>query len=117
MADCPRVFCVNWFRKGPDGKYLWPGFGENIRILEWIINRTHGRARAIETPLGWMPRWDDIHTDGLNLSAEDKAALQAVPPLEEFKSEILEQEELILKMAGDLPKEIIFTHELLICRV
>jgi phosphoenolpyruvate carboxykinase (GTP) len=117
MADCPHIFCVNWFRKGADGKYLWPGFGENIRILEWIINRTHGRAHAVETPLGWMPQWDDIHTEGLNLTAEDKAALQAVPPPEEFKAEILGQQELILKMTGDLPKEIIFTHELLICRV
>jgi phosphoenolpyruvate carboxykinase (GTP) len=116
MADCPRIFCVNWFRTGANGKFLWPGFGENIRILEWIVNRTHGRAYAVETPLGWMPRWEDIDTEGLSLSAEDRAALLAVRP-EEFRAELLGQEELFLKLAGDLPKEIIFTRELMISRL
>ncbi len=116
MTDCPRIFCVNWFRKGANGKFLWPGFSENMRVLEWIINRAHGRAYAVETPLGWMPQWKDINSEGLNLAAEDYAALQTVPH-EEFKSEILGQEELFLKLAGDLPKEIIFTRELLISRL
>jgi phosphoenolpyruvate carboxykinase (GTP) len=116
MVDCPRIFCVNWFRKNAQGRFLWPGFGENMRILEWIVKRAHGRAYAVETPLGWMPRWEDIDSDGLLLAPENYAALQAVPN-DEFKSEILSQEELFLKLAGDLPKEIIFQRELLISRL
>ena len=107
MSDCPRIFHVNWFRKSPEGKFLWPGFGENMRVLKWIVDRCRGKAYAVETPLGWMPRWQDIDLEGLNLSSEDYAALQAVPN-DEFKSEILGQEELFLKLAGDLPKEMIF---------
>jgi phosphoenolpyruvate carboxykinase (GTP) len=116
MTDCPRIFCVNWFRKGTNGKFLWPGFGDNMRVLEWIVNRCSGKAYAVETPLGWMPRWGDINSDGLKLAPEDYAALQAVPH-EEFKSEILGQEELFLKLAGDLPKEMVFQRELLISRL
>jgi phosphoenolpyruvate carboxykinase (GTP) len=116
MTDCPRIFCVNWFRKAPTGKFLWPGYADNMRVLEWIVHRCQGKAYAVETPLGWMPRWKDINSEGLNLAPEDYAALQAVP-LEEFKSEILSQEELFLKLAGDLPKEILFQRELLIARL
>ncbi len=67
MTDCPRIFHVNWFRKDDNGKFLWPGFGENMRVLEWIIDRCHGRAYAVETPLGWMPRAEDIDLEGLNI--------------------------------------------------
>jgi phosphoenolpyruvate carboxykinase (GTP) len=116
MTDCPRIFCVNWFRKGTNGKFIWPGFGDNMRVLEWIVNRCKGKAYAVETPLGWMPRWVDINSDGLTLTPETYAALQAVPN-EEFKCEILGQEELFLKLAGDLPKEIVFQRELLISRL
>jgi len=113
MAECPSIFCVNWFRKRADGEFLWPGFGENMRVLEWIINRCRGRAGAVETPIGWMPRASDFNLDGLNLGPDAFAALQHVPP-DELKKEIISQEELFLKIAGDLPKELIFQRELLI---
>ena len=116
MRDCPRIFHVNWFRKNTAGKFIWPGFGENMRVLKWIINRCQGQAYAVETPLGWMPRAQDIDLVGLNLPAEDLAELQEVD-LEGFKAEILGQEELFLKLAGDLPKEMIFQRELLISRL
>jgi phosphoenolpyruvate carboxykinase (GTP) len=116
MRDCPRIFHVNWFRKDKDGKFIWPGFGENMRVLKWIIGRCHGKAYAVETPLGWMPREEDIDLDGLNISREDLRGIQGID-LEGFKAEVLGQEELFLKLAGDLPKEMIFQRELLISRL
>ena len=67
-ARLPRVFHVNWFRKGRDGKFLWPGFGDNMRVLEWMLKRVTGEADAIETPIGNLPRTDDLNLDGLNLT-------------------------------------------------
>jgi len=116
MTDCPRVFMVNWFRKNDAGKFLWPGFGENMRVLKWIIDRCHGRAYAMETPLGWQPRPQDIDLEGLNMTTEDFKILESVSP-EDMKQEIMSQEELFLKLAGDLPKEMIFQRELLITRL
>jgi len=116
MKDCPRIFMVNWFRKNAEGKFAWPGFGENMRVLKWIVDRSHGRAYARETPLGWMPRSEDIDLEGLNLTVEDIKALESVDT-EDFKNEILSQEELFLKLAGDLPKEMVFQRELLISRL
>ena len=114
MSDCPRIFHVNWFRKGEDGKFLWPGFGENMRVLKWIIDRSRGRAYARETVLGWMPRSGDIDLDGL--VGVDFDAAQAVD-LDEVRAELVGQEELFLRLAGDLPKEIIFQRELLVSRL
>jgi phosphoenolpyruvate carboxykinase (GTP) len=67
----PRVFYVNWFRKAPDGRWLWPGFGENSRVLEWIFERCAGRAEAVQTPIGYLPAPGSIDTDGLDISDED----------------------------------------------
>jgi phosphoenolpyruvate carboxykinase (GTP) len=116
MSDCPRIFHVNWFRKSEEGKFLWPGFGENMRVLKWIIDRCRGRAYAVEKTLGWMPRIQDIDLEGLNVDAVELEAVQTVDN-ESVKKELLSQEELFLKMAGDLPKEMIFQRELLISRL
>ncbi len=116
MKDCPRVFHVNWFRKNAQGQFMWPGFGDNMRILKWVIDRCHGRAYAVETPLGWMPRHTDIDLEGLNINPADFDALQDIS-LDDFKAEIMGQEELFLKLAGNLPKEMIFQRELLISRL
>ena len=116
MKDCPRIFHVNWFRKNGQGKYMWPGFGENMRVLKWIIDRSKGRAYAAETLLGWMPRAEDIDLEGLDIDIDDLRAIQSVDP-DEVKAELLSQEELFLKLAGDLPKEMIFQRELLISRL
>jgi phosphoenolpyruvate carboxykinase (GTP) len=69
-AALPRIFHVNWFRKGDDGKFLWPGFGDNLRVLEWMIARVNGSADAVETPIGALPRMDDLNLDGVQLSEE-----------------------------------------------
>lgn len=116
MSDCPRIFHVNWFRKDQNDRFMWPGFGQNMRVLKWILDRAHGRAYATETPLGWMPRPGDIDLEGIDVSPEQFAALQSMT-LDEFKAEIMAQEELFLKLAGDLPKEMIFQRELLISRL
>jgi phosphoenolpyruvate carboxykinase (GTP) len=116
MKDCPRIFHVNWFRKDENGKFLWPGFGENMRVLRWIIDRCHGRAYAVESPIGWVPKSKDIDLEGVNVTDEQFEQVQAIN-LEEVKSEILNQEELFLRIAGDMPKEMVFQRELLISRL
>jgi len=116
MRDCPRIFQVNWFRKDDAGRFIWPGFSENMRILRWIVDRCQGRAYAAETLLGWMPRPSDIDLDGLALTEEQFAAVQDVDQ-ESLKRELLTQEELFMKLAGDMPKELIFQREMLISRL
>ena len=74
-AKLPRVFHVNWFRKGADGKFLWPGFGDNLRVLEWIIGRTQGTAGGVDTPIGTLPRADDLDLDGVTLDDEARDVL------------------------------------------
>jgi len=113
----PTVFHVNWFRKSADGHYLWPGFGENMRVLKWIVDRCRGRVPAYETPVGWMPEPEDIDMTGLeDHDPRDMAEALSVN-LEEWKREILGQDELFYRLYSDLPKELIFQRELLISRL
>ena len=116
LSDPPRIFCVNWFRKNDQGKFMWPGFGENMRVLEWILNRCKGMAYAKETPLGWMPRPEDINLDGLPMDEKAMNELQSINA-EDVKSELQSQQELFLKLGGDMPKELLFQRELLISRL
>jgi phosphoenolpyruvate carboxykinase (GTP) len=74
-AKLPKIFHVNWFRKGKDGKFMWPGFGENLRVLEWMINRVEGKARGTETPIGVLPAQHELKMDGLDLPRETLAEL------------------------------------------
>lgn len=113
----PRIFQVNWFRKGSDGRYLWPGFGENMRVLKWIIDRAAGRVGAWETPLGWVPRTEDFPLEGMEgFTAADFEMLQNIN-LEEWRREVLSQDELFMKLYSFLPKEMIFQRELLVARL
>ncbi|MDW8262890.1 MAG: phosphoenolpyruvate carboxykinase (GTP) [Phycisphaerales bacterium] len=116
MKDPPRIFHVNWFRKDENGNFLWPGFGENMRVLKWIVDRCHGRAYAVESVIGWVPQAKDIDLEGLNIPPETFDKLQSVTA-DELKLELLGQEELFLKLAGEMPKELIFQRELLIARL
>ncbi len=77
-AKLPKIFHVNWFRKGADGAFLWPGFGDNLRVLEWMIGRISGEAHAVDTPIGRLPRLSDLNTEGLALSAEARESLLAL---------------------------------------
>jgi len=113
----PRIFHVNWFRKDPEGRFLWPGFGENMRVLKWIVDRCHGRANADETPLGWVPGPKDIDLAGMqDFTGEDLEKVLDID-IEEWRRELIMQEELFLKLYSHLPKELIFQRELLISRL
>jgi phosphoenolpyruvate carboxykinase (GTP) len=113
----PRIFHVNWFRKGTDGRYLWPGFGENMRVLKWIVDRCHGRADANETVLGWVPGPNAFDLDELSgVTPEDMQQLQAINH-DEWRREVLSQDELFMKLYSHLPKEMIFQRELLVARL
>jgi phosphoenolpyruvate carboxykinase (GTP) len=74
----PRIFQVNWFRKGPDGRFLWPGFGDNARVIDWIIRRIEGEVPAVESPVGRLPRVTDLDVDGTDVTAEDLGLLFAI---------------------------------------
>jgi phosphoenolpyruvate carboxykinase (GTP) len=116
LTETPRIFHVNWFRKDASGKFLWPGFSENMRVLKWIVDRAHGRALGRETPIGWMPRYDDIDWTGLNFSREQFEELQAFDRAA-WQQEVIQHEELFLKLHDHLPPEMIYERELLICRL
>ncbi len=114
LPNPPRIFCVNWFRKDKDGKFMWPGFSENMRVLKWVIDRVHGHAYAIESPLGWMPRYEDLEWTGLeNFTQERFKELMAIDR-EGWKQEVLSHEELFEKLYDRLPKEFILMRELLL---
>jgi phosphoenolpyruvate carboxykinase (GTP) len=114
LNNPPRIFGVNWFRRGEDGKFLWPGFGDNMRVLKWIIDRVHGRGYAIESPLGWMPRYEDITWEGLDEFTEEKFNKLMSVNSEAWKNEILSHEELFSKMYDRLPREFTFMRELIL---
>lgn len=113
MPNPPRIFSVNWFRKDAEGNFLWPGFGENMRVLKWIIDRARGRAGSVESPIGWMPRYEDLEWSGLDFSEEQFNDLMTVDR-ELWKQEILNHEELFIRLYDRLPKELIFKKELLL---
>ena len=116
MYDCPGIFHVNWFRRNEHGEFIWPGYGENLRILEWILKRCSGQAYGRETRLGWMPRLEDLNLADLNVNQQELEAALRVDP-EGFKNEILTAGELFIQLAGEMPKEMIFIRELLVSRL
>jgi len=113
LAEPPRIFGVNWFRKDEDGKFIWPGFGENTRVLKWIIDRVSGKTSAVESPLGWVPKYEDIDWKGLDFSKEDFYKIMSVDS-EAWKMEVLSHEELFMKLYDKLPKEFTWMRELIL---
>ncbi|QQS41144.1 MAG: phosphoenolpyruvate carboxykinase (GTP) [Acidobacteriota bacterium] len=114
IPEPPRIFSVNWFRKGEDGKFLWPGFGENMRILKWIVERARGKSKGYETPLGWMPRYEDMDWRGLeDFTREDFEKVMALDR-DLWIKEIAMHDDLFFKLYDRLPKEMTFIRELLL---
>ena len=96
---------MNWFRKSSDGRWLWPGFGENSRVLEWIFERTAGRGEAVETAIGYVPAKGSINIEGLNVSSEDMDELLNVD-YEEWRHEVPRIREHYAQFNEHLPKEL-----------
>jgi phosphoenolpyruvate carboxykinase (GTP) len=116
LSVTPRVFHVNWFRKTPEGQFIWPGYSENMRVLKWVVDRVHGRAQGKETAIGWTPYFEDIHWEGLKFSRAAFDELQQVDRAV-WRKEVIGHEELFIALHDHLPKEMIYERELLICRL
>jgi len=106
----PKIFHVNWFRKGVDGKLLWPGYGENVRVLKWILERVEGRGAARETPIGYVPAKNGLTLDGLKISDEALNELLRVNP-EDWEAEMEDSRQFLGKFGARVPREIGEEHE------
>jgi phosphoenolpyruvate carboxykinase (GTP) len=106
LRNPPRVFHVNWFRQNAAGKFLWPGFGENLRVLAWILDRCAGRVPAAETPIGFLPRAGELNTAGLDISSEALAELTAVPG-EAWRREMAELRGYLGQFGARLPPQML----------
>jgi len=115
IQDPPRIFGVNWFRRDEDGNFAWPGFGDNMRVLEWIVNRSHTRAtKGIETPIGWVPRYKDLNWEGLeDFTEADFDSIMNVDR-DEWETEVLHHEELFIKLYDRIPKEMLAIKKLML---
>jgi phosphoenolpyruvate carboxykinase (GTP) len=115
VAEQPPIFRVNWFRKDEAGYFIWPGFSQNMRVLEWIIERARGRAYAVESPLGWMPRYQDMNWEGLdfeNVTFHSLMEVQSAWGLADAADH-----EKFFDRFDRIPKEFIFERELLRTRM
>jgi phosphoenolpyruvate carboxykinase (GTP) len=115
LPNAPRVFSVNWFRKDENGKFMWPGFGQNIRVLKWIIQRIRGNVSAVESPIGWMPKYEDLDWTGLEEFDKEKFTRLMDVDRESWKQELLSHEELFERMYDKLPKEFPYIANYLLC--
>ncbi|HEY0663394.1 MAG TPA: phosphoenolpyruvate carboxykinase (GTP), partial [Thiobacillaceae bacterium] len=111
LKQPPRIFGVNWFRRDGNGRFMWPGFGENMRVLKWIVERCEGRAQAVETPIGNMPRYEDIEWTGLaGFDRQHFEELTRVDP-ELWQGELADHAELFDKLKSRLPPEMVRQRE------
>jgi phosphoenolpyruvate carboxykinase (GTP) len=101
----PKIFVVNWFRKDDDSNFVWPGFGDNVRVLDWIMRRTDGEGEASETEIGLVPPADDIDTDGLEITDEAMEMLLRVDP-GEVRQQIHQLEAHLAQFGNRLPDEV-----------
>ena len=116
LANPPRIFRVNWFRRDEQGNFMWPGFGENMRVLKWIFDRVRGQGYGVESPIGYMPRHQDLNWEGLEFNPEKFYEIMAVDR-EAATKEARSHEELFDNFFDRLPKEFIYLRELFKSRV
>jgi phosphoenolpyruvate carboxykinase (GTP) len=112
----PQIFHVNWFRTDAQGNYLWPGFGQNVRVLKWILERVRGGGKAVETPIGYVPALDGLERDGLHLSASALEELLRIDRAD-WEQEVASQRQFFEKFGARLPQEIQTEHEQLAQRL
>jgi phosphoenolpyruvate carboxykinase (GTP) len=106
LAHPPRIFAVNWFRKGADGRFVWPGFGENMRVLRWIVERCERRAGAVQGPVGLMPEYDDVDWSGLAFSTSDYDDATRIDA-DEWARELASHDELFRRIGSRTPGELL----------
>ncbi|OOG22794.1 phosphoenolpyruvate carboxykinase [Thioalkalivibrio denitrificans] len=116
VATPPLIFRVNWFRKDKHGRFVWPGFGENMRVLKWIVERCEGQGAAVESPLGWLPKWEDISWDGIDFDRDDFFTIMNIDK-ERARLETVDQEELFTRFGDHLPREMELERELQLSRL
>jgi len=109
-AKLPKIYCVNWFRKGADGKFVWPGYGENMRVLKWMLDRVEGHGQGVENAFGVSPRYEDLCWTGLNFSAEQFAEVSNIDPAA-WQTELALHDELFAQLAHHLPAQLIATKQ------
>jgi len=113
IPNPPRIFSVNWFRKDDKGNFIWPGFGDNMRVLKWVVEKVRGKSNAVESPIGWMPHYEDLDWSGLDFTKHEFDQIMHIDR-EQWKVELLSHAELFGRMYDRLPKEFIFMRELLL---
>jgi len=109
-AKHPRIYTTNWFRKGEDGKFIWPGYGENMRVLKWIIDRIEGTAKGVEHMVGISPAYEEMNWNGLNFGADQFKSVTSISKTE-WQAELNMHGELFTQLAHHLPKELVQTKQ------
>ena len=107
-ATLPRIYCVNWFRKGEDGKFVWPGYGDNMRVLKWMLERVEGGGGGQESLFGVSPRYEDLNWSGLDFSREQYQSVSSIDRAA-WRSELVLHGELFQQLAGRLPSQLLAT--------
>jgi phosphoenolpyruvate carboxykinase (GTP) len=107
-AALPKIYCVNWFRTGADGKFVWPGFGDNMRVLKWMLERIDGSAGGSENVFGTTPNFSDLNWDGLSFTEEQFDTITSIDK-NAWKEELKLHTQLFEKLAYHLPQELVDT--------
>jgi phosphoenolpyruvate carboxykinase (GTP) len=116
IRNPPKIFQVNWFRKGADGKFLWPGYGENMRVLKWVIERALGRVGGAETLLGWVPKHDDLDLSGIDIPQEKVAEATSID-LNAYRQELESAGAFFKTLEPTLPRALELQREILLARI